>query len=202
MNRIREIRSAKNLTQAELARRVGTTQPQIDRLEKSNRRLTEDWMRRLAEALDVTPADLISAPTVAEFREEATAYEPPPAMKRMWLQLASASKVFMTIGSDSLENLGIRKGDVRLFDTSDAAVAGVKTGDVVIAQLFDTRELLKGTTILRQYVEPGLLVTNRSTTNMAFMMVNPNFEAHIRMVMVPEQDQPEAPPAGANGASH
>lgn len=42
-----------------LADVVGTSKSQIDKLEKGQRRLTEDWMRRLARALQCSPADLL-----------------------------------------------------------------------------------------------------------------------------------------------
>ncbi len=47
----------------ELATRVGTSQQQIDRLEKSQRRLTAEWMDRLSKALNCKPTDLIDFST-------------------------------------------------------------------------------------------------------------------------------------------
>ena len=53
MNRLRLIREAKGLTQQQLADVVipPTSQAQIDRLEKSQRKLTREWAQRLARAL-------------------------------------------------------------------------------------------------------------------------------------------------------
>ncbi len=49
-------RMARNLTQAELARRVGTSQPAIARLESGNHRnLTLGFVYRVARALDLQP---------------------------------------------------------------------------------------------------------------------------------------------------
>lgn len=59
-NRIREIRERLGLSQAELAARIKTSQPQIDRLEKAQRSLRDTWMRRLAAGLECEPADLLS----------------------------------------------------------------------------------------------------------------------------------------------
>lgn len=61
-NRIRELRQRLGLSQAALAERIGSSQPQIDRLEKNGRRLTDDWMRRLAAGLECQPADLLPLP--------------------------------------------------------------------------------------------------------------------------------------------
>jgi transcriptional regulator with XRE-family HTH domain len=57
-NRIKKFRTNKNLTMQALAEKTGTTASQINKLEKGERRLTADWMYRLAEALDIAPSDL------------------------------------------------------------------------------------------------------------------------------------------------
>lgn len=58
-NRIREWRERRGLTMHELGQRVGTEASQINKLEKGSRRLTAEWMSRLARALDCAPADLL-----------------------------------------------------------------------------------------------------------------------------------------------
>lgn len=59
-NMLKVLREAAGLSQAALAGRVNTTQSQIDRLEKGERRLTVDWMTRLGGALGVEPAALMA----------------------------------------------------------------------------------------------------------------------------------------------
>jgi len=59
-NRIRELRMARGWSQDQLAARVGCSKPQISDLERGNRGLDLDWMRRLADALGVLPAHLLS----------------------------------------------------------------------------------------------------------------------------------------------
>jgi len=183
MNRIREHRERLGWSQAELARLAGTTQATIHRLESGDRQLTDVWMRAIAKAMNLMPADLITSPTLQDFREEARPFvaKGDPILLRALEQRALA---LMEITSDALENLGIHAGDVKTFDLSQSAVDNVKTGDVVVAQLCDRRDLLKGTTVIRQFIWPGLLTTNRSSTNIAFTMDNPNFEAAIKGVMV------------------
>ena len=60
-NRIRELREALGWSQTDLALKLDpkTSQPQIDRLEKGDRRLTVDWLALLAKALGVNPSDLL-----------------------------------------------------------------------------------------------------------------------------------------------
>lgn len=58
-NRIAEWRRRRKVSQGELAKRVGTGRSQIVKLERGERRLTVDWLKRLATALDCQPADLM-----------------------------------------------------------------------------------------------------------------------------------------------
>lgn len=58
-NRIKILRKKRGLTMQELAGVVGTTQQQIDRLEKSRRRLTVDWLEKLSVALNCEMVELL-----------------------------------------------------------------------------------------------------------------------------------------------
>lgn len=58
-NRIRELREAIGLTQADLARLANVTPSALNKVEKGSRGLDQDWMRRLAPHLGVAPADLL-----------------------------------------------------------------------------------------------------------------------------------------------
>ena len=71
MNKLKEIRTKYKISQAELARRLDTTQGQVCRLEISTRQLTENWLERLSKALGCTKAELLGeAPTLTQ-RESA-----------------------------------------------------------------------------------------------------------------------------------
>ena len=61
-SRIREIRREKGLTLQEIADRAGTTAQTIGRLETGMRTLSIKWVNRIAEALGVQPAVLLSLP--------------------------------------------------------------------------------------------------------------------------------------------
>ncbi|MGF7176509.1 helix-turn-helix domain-containing protein [Azospirillum doebereinerae] len=58
-NRIAEWRKAKRLSYKGLSDLVGCDPKTIERLEKGYRRLTVDWMARVASALGVEPKDLL-----------------------------------------------------------------------------------------------------------------------------------------------
>lgn len=57
--RLKELREVAGLSQLELAKMAGTSQPQIKRLESGERELTAPWAKRLAPYLGVSPVDLI-----------------------------------------------------------------------------------------------------------------------------------------------
>lgn len=60
-NRIREWRVLREMSHDKLAEAVGTSRGQIYQLETGQRRLTEDWMNRLAKPLRCEPSDLMAA---------------------------------------------------------------------------------------------------------------------------------------------
>lgn len=63
--RLREIRKTKGLTLQQVADRIkpsGTTAQTIGRLETGARTLSVDWVQRIAEAMDVDPAELLALP--------------------------------------------------------------------------------------------------------------------------------------------
>jgi transcriptional regulator with XRE-family HTH domain len=61
-NRIREIRLALGLTLDDIGDAIGTSGQQISRLERGQRRLTDDYLTRIAEVLGVPPTSILSQP--------------------------------------------------------------------------------------------------------------------------------------------
>lgn len=74
MPSIRELREAKGLTQEQLAKLVKTSQPQIKRLEKGERKLTKEWAQRLGPHLGISAQSLLFEGTAPQ----ATGYASPP----------------------------------------------------------------------------------------------------------------------------
>ncbi len=58
-NRLKEWRLLRGLSMQALAEKCGTTRAQIDKLERGERRLTIDWLMRLAKPLNCNAADLL-----------------------------------------------------------------------------------------------------------------------------------------------
>lgn len=74
-NNIEGLRQQRGWKRPELARRMGTSPQQVERLEKDQRRLTRDWIDRAAEAFgvpavdiigDLPPADMRAAPPLSD----------------------------------------------------------------------------------------------------------------------------------------
>ena len=61
---IRRIRKELGLSAKEFAARIGTSPPQVTRLEKGQRGLTELWLKRIAKGLDVAINDLLGEPAL------------------------------------------------------------------------------------------------------------------------------------------
>ncbi|WP_417601663.1 helix-turn-helix domain-containing protein [Pararhodobacter oceanensis] len=60
-NHIKQLREFRGLSQAELARRLGTTSSTVSRLEAGERRLSQTYITSISQALGVEPAEIIGA---------------------------------------------------------------------------------------------------------------------------------------------
>jgi transcriptional regulator with XRE-family HTH domain len=154
MNRIRELRDAAGLTQQDLAGRVGTSSVQIGRLEKGERRLTLEWLHKISQALECSPAELISNRVLVDPTDEVI----PATLSLAGVAAAIASKGLMVyeVVSGSVVETGLMPGSTITVDESKEAVAGIRTGDIVLVEIHDPSALA-----LRVYVHPCLLVTHR-----------------------------------------
>lgn len=61
-NNIKAVREARNLTQEALAQKLGTSKAQVNRLEKSVRKLTVEWLLRICGALDASADEIVDLP--------------------------------------------------------------------------------------------------------------------------------------------
>jgi transcriptional regulator with XRE-family HTH domain len=168
MNRIKEIREAAGLTQEGLAELVGTTGNHIWRLESGNTQLTQQWMTLLAEALHCHPADLMKNVVAAE-----TALEIEPAAGNPVVASIAVKglKVYRVI-ERSVINLGIAPGDTITVDESEPVEP--RALDVVVVEVGEKRNR-----VLRQFVPPSMLVTNRGGANLAIDLKDPTVTPKI-----------------------
>lgn len=134
-NRIKELRKKHKLTMQALADKVGTTASQINKLEKGERRLTAEWMYRLAEALDVQPIDIFPHDKKDAQKTNAQALEEAPFEAKLlntrkddkWSFFeksfenklpANAAPALIQIKQDDLEP-DVSRGDYVLINTND-----------------------------------------------------------------------------------
>lgn len=171
-NRIREIRETKfpKMNIAALASLAHTTQAQISRLETGERELTEDWMRRIAKALEVEPADLLETATFVNLEDEVEPYIG-PVSNGIIAALKSKHLTTYRVVAISLENIGITIGSEVVFDCSEKTKSGVATGDVILASVIRKSDGKKAR-ILRQFVAPEILTTNRSGSRNVTISLN------------------------------
>jgi len=119
-NRIGILRVEKGLSLTDLARLAGTTKAQIQKLERGDRRLSLQWMSRLARALDVKMSDLLPQDTVAcqhgaEEREILAIVSQLPAEDRVAL-VRIANDLLMTFRRWELGQGKSGAGDLPTFD--------------------------------------------------------------------------------------
>jgi hypothetical protein len=125
------------------------------------------------EAQVLSPYDGIN---LHAFQEDAEAYSPGPASILTHLA-RQPNTMLVRVKTNVLEchPMRIRPGHVLAFDISQAAVDGIDQVDpekaIVVCQLYDRADMTKAETILlRQYIRPGLLITNRKTGNEAYSL--------------------------------
>jgi transcriptional regulator with XRE-family HTH domain len=160
-NRLREFRKARGLSSERLGELAGTSGNTIRRLERGpddrGMELTQYWMQTLAPLLGVMPADLMTAPILAERKDEVVAADDDPLAAALNLRNLRVYKVTET--GHSLGGIGIKPGDVLVVDEADERITHLKSLDVVIARVTSPEDDVDAL-VLREYVAPDLLITN------------------------------------------
>lgn len=89
--RIRTIRLQRGLSQMQLADEVGVTYQQIQKYEKGTDRITVDRLRKIARALEVSPATLLESPP--ETSREIPPPYPEPSLSEDEIRLIQAFRM-------------------------------------------------------------------------------------------------------------
>lgn len=177
MNRIRELREMAGLTVDELAARANTSSPQIRRLETGARRLTVDWMNRIAHALECSPTDLLVHAVISQAVDEVEVA--PVGLGSLDAAIKRRGLAVYKVLADSVSETGIDVGHLIAVDHSSLAISSVQSLDVVIVQMSAPSIL-----VLRQFVRPCLMITNRKGHNLAVRMDDPSVPMTIAGVVV------------------
>lgn len=162
-NRLADIRAAKGLTLDDLAKRMHRSTSAMGRLERGDNELKVEDLLALASILDVAPHEIVPelAPTAPQnmptpgFADDVAPYRVLDGATDLPLP---NNRFRHAVTSNVLDAIGIRTGSDVIVDIGADAVAGARTGDAVMIRY--TPPGGRVTTLLRQYVEPGLFVVN------------------------------------------
>jgi transcriptional regulator with XRE-family HTH domain len=173
------MREARGWSQEKLARAIGLDPTAISKIEKGLKRLRAEEAMKMADALNVDVAALLGTPlpesgidvpqqpdAPAGFADEAVPYVAGP--DDPFAKLQTDNRYLLTVTCDSLDAIGINRGDIVVVDGGKAAHAGLKALQIVRVQYHAPASMAqhsKATTLLRQFVPPALVVTNSMRSN-------------------------------------
>lgn len=119
--RIAAERKARGMNRPELARLMGTTPQQVERLEKGQRRLSEDWLNRAATAFGI--------PTTALLSDESP--QPPAEAVKPNASPFLYEGASMTRAQENLPLFGTALGATRQFEGEAIEQTTLNSGDIV-----------------------------------------------------------------------
>ena len=152
-NNIKLYRDRLEWSQGKLGSAVGTTAQMIGLLESGKRKLTVEWMERLAPALGVSPADLMlssqSVPVLGYVGAGAEVYSIDDYAKGTGMfetsappQGATPSMVALVVRGDSM-NPAYEDGDIIYYDQKIEGDFDHLVGKRVVVRLQDGRTFVK-----------------------------------------------------------
>ena len=104
---IKEVRKKAGLTQKELGERLGVSYQSIAQWENNLRKPKYDTLKRIAEALDVSPMDLLVDGTPVEFQGQLFRAVIPPNPDKNSFE--SSSRVRIIAALDQMDDVGQKK---------------------------------------------------------------------------------------------
>lgn len=185
--RLKETNRSMKWLSAKLGRNPAYIQQFVER--GSPRDLSLEMKVKIAEILDMTLQDLGAEgydvrprPAFDDLHGDATPYDPPASS----LLARHPGVGYYRITSDVLARhpLRIQPGDIVAFDLSPEAVDNLRTEQIVLAEICGQENPEKSRIVVREYVRPGLLVTNRESENEVLTLGDPSapYEVRIRGV--------------------
>lgn len=157
-NAIARLRQAKRWPMSRLAEEMGKSISAVNSLEKGEKVLDVEDLRKLARIFGVDWYEIADEPrTAGGMAEDAAPFEADASNPLHGWRLQPNQYTYI-IKSHAVDGIGLAPGDEVIVDGSQKAVDALQLGDIVIARL-------NGRTIVRQFIEPELLVTNSRTEN-------------------------------------
>lgn len=158
-NNIAALRKARGWSMSTLADKLHTSTSSINRLEKGAA-LDVPMLEKLEAIFEADWYEVAGHKRPGQFlcfTNDAAPFHPPAGH---WLEHASFGPGLekWEVLTPALDAIGLAPGDVVLVDMVNGEQAG--TGDPVLLQLVDPGDASKVWTLIRQYIEPDLFVTN------------------------------------------
>ena len=185
--RLKKLREKRGWTQQELADLMNVHNTTIQKLEGGKTDLTVAKMEKLAALFEVPVTEFFDNGSTKNrdkqgFLEPASRPYTPP--KGHALASTANNKTLTTyqLTENILDEINLLAGDILTFDMSSEAVKNVKSGDVVLVQLYDPDNFLKAVTMIRQFIWPALLITNSAANNQPTINMRRE-DAHIKGIM-------------------
>lgn len=116
--KIASLREKRGWKRPELAQRMGTSAQQLERLEKGQRRLTTDWLERIATALEVDVRSLFGdegvapaapVPNATAFKFDGSAADRMPDDLPIWGSALGAERM---VNGEAIEQTMLNTGDI------------------------------------------------------------------------------------------
>jgi transcriptional regulator with XRE-family HTH domain len=179
-NRIRFLREQQGMTQTDLGRLVGLPQTHISTFEMGKRQLNQVWMAKFAKALGVHPADLIDQAAMVDVRDDLEALRGQGFGTVASLAARKGMRLYRVL-SDSVAGAGADLAPGEIIGVDETA--NPRTGDIVLVSMRRPEDG-SPSLMLWQYLEPGLIVTNRGANNVILHLDHPGLEIKILGVVM------------------
>ena len=144
----------------QLAERAGTTTSSLQRLEAGETALCHESLSRIADALDISVADVLGL-NEPEAELEADLFKVADAISSR-IKMGEGVQAW-EVASPILNAIGIEPGDI--VTVHDVGTDGLSMGDPLVFTIRDDHTTPKEGALLRQFIEPNLLITNSNTKN-------------------------------------
>lgn len=167
--RLAALREKRGWSLNEAAERCGVSVSTVQKLEKGPTELTLGWIETLATVYDVPVADLLGMSPggvgpLPQLKSDLAPYDI-PAKELSILTRDAVSPAAFRVLTDALSELGVAPGDILIFDRGREVTAAARAPTIVMAEMAITPGSDVMVILLRQFIEPALLITNARTGN-------------------------------------
>ena len=165
-NRIKELREQRGWTTTVLGERLGVTASAVSKLEKGGVRLHLEWIERAAKAFGVDAIEIVDDQIVGRLlpsRDDVKKMVPSGEFVQFSRYETDKKKLFVS-ETDEMSEVGIVAERSLLIVETHVEWPDIVMGDVVVVQARRNTDGAPSVLILREFIEPRVLVTNTRQT--------------------------------------